>query len=131
MTTEPFRKILTVSELAFYLKVHPSTVYRLLRCDELPAFKVGSDWRFNIETIDRWRLNQSRLPRAAQAAEKKIPSPQTPTPDLHEGDHRAWAIEQARALREHRAEVLDWENLAREIEALGLKRKPAPVSKRA
>jgi len=24
----------------------------------LPAFKVGSDWRFNIESIDRWRLEQ-------------------------------------------------------------------------
>jgi hypothetical protein len=26
----------------------------------IPAFTVGSDWRFNIESIDRWRLGQDR-----------------------------------------------------------------------
>lgn len=51
-------KVLTVKELSNYLKVHPSTVYRQLKRGNLPAFKVGSDWRFNIESIDRWRLQQ-------------------------------------------------------------------------
>jgi Helix-turn-helix domain len=32
--------------------VHPSTIYRLLRRHEIPAFHIGSDWRFNIEEID-------------------------------------------------------------------------------
>jgi excisionase family DNA binding protein len=50
--------VLTVKELSDYLKVHPSTVYRQLKRGKLPAFKVGSDWRFNIESIDRWRLEQ-------------------------------------------------------------------------
>jgi excisionase family DNA binding protein len=45
-------------ELSDYLKVHPSTVYRQLKRGQLPAFKVGSDWRFNVESIDRWRLEQ-------------------------------------------------------------------------
>jgi hypothetical protein len=27
----------------------------LLRQRQLPAFRVGSDWRFNVEAIDRWR----------------------------------------------------------------------------
>jgi excisionase family DNA binding protein len=49
-------KVLTVKELSIYLKVHPSTIYRQLRSHSLPAFKVGSDWRFNLESIDRWRL---------------------------------------------------------------------------
>lgn len=52
------RKVMTVKELSDYLRVHPSTIYRQLRQGRLPAFKVGSDWRFNVESIDRWRLGQ-------------------------------------------------------------------------
>jgi excisionase family DNA binding protein len=29
-------------------------IYRLLKRGELPGFKIGSDWRFNAEEIDRW-----------------------------------------------------------------------------
>jgi excisionase family DNA binding protein len=47
--------VLTLEEVAGYLRVHPSTIYRLLKKRKLPAFKVGSDWRFNLESIDRWR----------------------------------------------------------------------------
>ena len=54
-------KVMTVKELSDYLKVHPSTIYRQLKRGGLPAFKVGSDWRFNIETIDDWRLAQGKL----------------------------------------------------------------------
>jgi excisionase family DNA binding protein len=48
-------KVMTVVEVAEYLHVHPSTIYRLLRRQEIPAFRVGSDWRFNRESIDNWR----------------------------------------------------------------------------
>ena len=48
-------RVLTLDEVASYLRVHPSTIYRLLKKKQLPAFKVGSDWRFNLESIDRWR----------------------------------------------------------------------------
>jgi len=59
------RKVMTVKELSDYLKVHPSTIYRQLKRGRLPAFKVGSDWRFNVESIDRWRLGQDGEFRAA------------------------------------------------------------------
>jgi excisionase family DNA binding protein len=49
------RRVMTVQDVSAYLRVHPSTVYRLLKRNELPAFRVGSDWRFNVEAIDRWR----------------------------------------------------------------------------
>jgi excisionase family DNA binding protein len=49
-------KILTLNEVAEFLRVHPSTVYRLIRDGRIPAFRVGSDWRFTLEAIDRWRL---------------------------------------------------------------------------
>ena len=46
--------LLTVKEISLYLRVHPSTIYRLLKARQLPAFKVGRYWRFNVEAIDRW-----------------------------------------------------------------------------
>jgi excisionase family DNA binding protein len=49
---------MTVKDLAGYLRIHPSTIYHQLKLGQLPAFKVGSDWRFNRESIDRWRFQQ-------------------------------------------------------------------------
>jgi excisionase family DNA binding protein len=54
-------KLMTVREVSAYLHVHPSTIYKLLKRHQIPAFHVGSDWRFNIETIDTWRLTQGKL----------------------------------------------------------------------
>jgi excisionase family DNA binding protein len=51
-------KVMTVREVSAYLQVHPSTIYRLLKQRQIPAFQMGSDWRFNIEAIDEWRLKQ-------------------------------------------------------------------------
>ena len=57
-------RVLTLEEVASYLRVHPSTIYRLLKKKQLPAFKVGSDWRFNLESIDRWRADAEQGGRA-------------------------------------------------------------------
>jgi excisionase family DNA binding protein len=46
--------IMTVDEVAQFLRIHKTTVYRLLKESKIPAFRVGSDWRFNREEIDRW-----------------------------------------------------------------------------
>jgi excisionase family DNA binding protein len=54
-------KVLTVNELAEYLRVHRSTIYRLLKKGLLPGFKIGSDWRFNVEVIDEWRMRQGAV----------------------------------------------------------------------
>lgn len=53
-------KVMTVVEVSQYLHVHPSTIYRLLRKKEIPAFRVGSDWRFNRESIDNWRTGREK-----------------------------------------------------------------------
>jgi excisionase family DNA binding protein len=44
----------TVEELAKSLKLHPYTLRRLCREGKIPAFKVGGQWRFEKETIDKW-----------------------------------------------------------------------------
>lgn len=66
-------KVLTVREVAAYLRVHSSTIYRLLKKKELPAFRIGSDWRFMADQIDRWRAQAeaSGGPLAADAQERK------------------------------------------------------------
>jgi excisionase family DNA binding protein len=46
--------VLTLEDVAQFLHVHPSTVYRLLKNRSIPVFKVGSDWRFNQDSIERW-----------------------------------------------------------------------------
>jgi excisionase family DNA binding protein len=42
------------------LRVHQTTVYRLLREHKLPAFRVGADWRFNREAIERWMTHEQK-----------------------------------------------------------------------
>lgn len=57
MKNQPEEKVVfTIKEVADYLGLHPGTIYRLARDGSIPAFKIGSDWRFNRESIDRWRL---------------------------------------------------------------------------
>jgi len=48
----------TVEEIAEALKLHPYTIRRLCREGEIPAFKVGGQWRFDIMEIERWRKKQ-------------------------------------------------------------------------
>jgi excisionase family DNA binding protein len=52
---------MTVEELGDYLRCHRSTIYRLLKEGQLPAFKVGSDWRFERESIDKWLRDQQQV----------------------------------------------------------------------
>jgi excisionase family DNA binding protein len=63
--------VLNLAEVADYLRVHSSTVYRMLKKRKIPAFKVGSDWRFNSESIDRWRLGAEDTAKAV-VTEKAI-----------------------------------------------------------
>lgn len=45
--------LMTVKEAATFLRVHQSTIYRLLKYNRLPgAFRVGSDWRINRITLE-------------------------------------------------------------------------------
>lgn len=52
-------QILTVKEVAEYLKVNERTVYRMATASKLPAFKVGGSWRFKQAEIERWIKEQS------------------------------------------------------------------------
>lgn len=53
-TPEPEAEIMEVQTLAKFLRCHESTIYRLLKNKKIPAFKIGSDWRFIKADIIRW-----------------------------------------------------------------------------
>jgi len=52
-------EIFTIKELSEHLRVHPTTIYRLLRQGRLPGFRVGSNWRFNRAAIEQWEHTQA------------------------------------------------------------------------
>ncbi|MEX2365580.1 MAG: helix-turn-helix domain-containing protein [Pseudohongiellaceae bacterium] len=62
-------QIMTIKEVAGYLKVHERTVYRLAAKGELPAFKVANTWRFRLQDIDYWISQQTGRLASADAGQ--------------------------------------------------------------
>jgi excisionase family DNA binding protein len=70
--TDLDNEILTVDELAAYLKLSEATIYRMAQTGRIPAKRIGRSWRFSREMIDEWfrgerlgaadRLERSRPP---------------------------------------------------------------------
>lgn len=54
-------QLLTLEQVAEYLNVDKFTVYRLLADKQLPAFKVGNQWRFKRKMIENWLMKHSNL----------------------------------------------------------------------
>lgn len=50
-------KILTMDELASYLKLSKSTLYKLAVENKVPGQKIGKRWRFHKDAIDAWLAN--------------------------------------------------------------------------
>ena len=50
-TTKEPSQIMTVEEVADFLKLSKITVYKLVKKGDLPGFRVGNSWRFRRETI--------------------------------------------------------------------------------
>lgn len=58
MTPADLHSCLTTDEVLSYLKVTPRTIYRLIRSGELPALRVGRQWRFRRTDLDAWLERQ-------------------------------------------------------------------------
>lgn len=56
---EDIGDILTIDELAAYLKIPKSTLYKLVREGKVPCQKIGRHWRFRKVAIDRWLEKRS------------------------------------------------------------------------
>ena len=74
--TDTPRRIMTVAEVAEYLQVSKATILRMARKGKIPAFKIGADWRFDRDAIDKWTTGRTsevlkKRSAAARAAPKK------------------------------------------------------------
>ena len=47
-------EILTLEEVAAYLRLKPQTIYKWAQEKRIPAAKLGKEWRFRRSVIDRW-----------------------------------------------------------------------------
>jgi excisionase family DNA binding protein len=66
-TNNTDQSIMTVKQLSTYLHCHPSSIYRIMNRNDPngpPGFRVGSDWRFRREAIDKWIITQEEEPHA-------------------------------------------------------------------
>ena len=61
-TDAGFQAFLTTEEVLAYLRITPRTVYRLIRSGELPALRIGRQWRFRRTDLDAWLERQRTLP---------------------------------------------------------------------
>lgn len=53
-------EILTIKDVAAYLKLNEKTAYRLVLDGKIPGFKVGGSWRFKKSEIKSWIEQQSK-----------------------------------------------------------------------
>lgn len=67
---EDIDEIMTIEEVARYLSLHELTVRRLARDGEIPAFKIGRQWRVKKALLDRW------IEREAMRNVQERPSPE-------------------------------------------------------
>jgi excisionase family DNA binding protein len=50
----PDNEILTIEDVAAYLRLTPQTIYRWAQEKRIPAVKLGKEWRFRRSIIDAW-----------------------------------------------------------------------------
>jgi len=62
-------EILTIEDVAKYLKLKPQTIYTWAQNGKIPAAKLGKEWRFKKTVIDKW-FNQHIDQRFSEYLEK-------------------------------------------------------------
>ena len=50
----PRKDVLTVLQAAQYLGIHPMTLYKFARKKQVPALKLGGQWRFHRVALSEW-----------------------------------------------------------------------------
>ena len=65
------KPVMTVEEVAEYLRVTPSSIYEWAKAGKMPAAKVGRLWRFHREEIDAWVREGGLRPSSQGAADEE------------------------------------------------------------
>jgi excisionase family DNA binding protein len=60
MGTTPKSELMTAAETCRYLKITSRTLYRYLRSRQIPAFKLGKEWRFVRSDLEQWIRDRTR-----------------------------------------------------------------------
>ncbi len=53
------QRLMTIREVADYLRLSKVTVYKMTRQGKIPALKIGKQWRYNKSEIDSWVKQKS------------------------------------------------------------------------
>lgn len=60
MNRVPKTDLMTAAETCRYLKITQRTLYRYLRSRQIPAFKLGKEWRFVRSDLEQWIRDRTR-----------------------------------------------------------------------
>ncbi len=66
--------MMTVKDVARYLRVHDVTIYRMIHRGRLPAVRIGRVWRFHKDHIDRWLTSNGTGNPSARRSQRAGPS---------------------------------------------------------
>lgn len=72
----PLVMLMTVPEVSEHLRISIKTVYRMLKRKTLPAFRLGGEWRFRTEDLERW-LDENSGSEEKMIAVQGSPRPET------------------------------------------------------
>jgi excisionase family DNA binding protein len=61
--------LMTLDEVAAYLRLSKDTVYRMAQSGKMPASKVGTQWRFRQSDVEEWLEQHKNV--AKRPKEKK------------------------------------------------------------
>jgi len=62
----PREKLLTIEEVAAYLRLNRFTVYRMAERGELPGAKLARRWRFKEREIEQWLESRKKRSKRRQ-----------------------------------------------------------------
>lgn len=63
--------VMTIDELAAYLKLSKSSLYQFARAGKVPGVKIGEQWRFQKSAIDEWMRSGAAPKRAGKKRASK------------------------------------------------------------